>query len=157
VIFAELYWVPGAVEQAEARAHRIGTNHNKVVVEFLVVPNSPDERIYKSLDRKKQDTSKVLDGVSMTLEAVERERKRRPPASAATARKRPAPAPEEADGAAPAPEKATELARKRQCAPDAAWTAQGGPTAVETPSPVTRSKVEFLLRAAQGAAQKPLS
>merc|ERR1719433_1477265 len=70
VIFAELYWVPGAVEQPEARAHRIGTTHNKVVVEFLVVPNSPDERIYNCLERKKKDTSHVLDGVAQSLEAV---------------------------------------------------------------------------------------
>merc|ERR1719379_1824799 len=57
VIFAELHWVPGAVEQAEARAHRIGTTHSKVVVEYLVVPNSPDEAIFKNLERKKEDTS----------------------------------------------------------------------------------------------------
>merc|ERR550537_698125 len=67
VIFAELYWVPGAVEQAEARAHRIGTTHNKVIVEFLVVPNSPDERIYNSLERKKKETSKMLDGAEESL------------------------------------------------------------------------------------------
>jgi hypothetical protein len=72
VIFAELYWVPGTVEQAEARAHRIGTKHNKVVVEFLVVPNSPEERIYDALERKKKDTSKVLDGSEESLGALER-------------------------------------------------------------------------------------
>merc|ERR1719464_2633463 len=70
VIFAELYWVPGAVEQAEARAHRIGTTHTKVVVEFLVVPNSPDEIIYNKLERKKKDTSHVLDGAVTSLDAV---------------------------------------------------------------------------------------
>jgi len=72
VIFAELYWVPGAVEQAEARAHRIGTTHNKVVVEFLVVPKSPEERIYNALERKKKDTSKMLDGTEESLGALER-------------------------------------------------------------------------------------
>ena len=61
VIFAELYWVPGTVEQAEARAHRMGTKHMAVVVEFLLVSNSPDELIYKKLQRKKRDTSNVLD------------------------------------------------------------------------------------------------
>ena len=59
VIFAELYWVPGSVEQAEARAHRIGSTHSKVVVEFLVAPNTPDEIIYNSLERKKQDSEHV--------------------------------------------------------------------------------------------------
>merc|ERR550537_1061713 len=69
VVFAELYWVPGAIEQAEARAHRIGTTHNKIVVEFLVVPNSPDEYIYNSLERKKKDTSHVLNGTEESLNA----------------------------------------------------------------------------------------
>jgi len=74
VIFAELFWVPGAVEQAEARAHRIGSSHSKVIVEFLVVPNSPDERIFRSLERKTKDTSCVLDGTSKSLEAEMHER-----------------------------------------------------------------------------------
>merc|ERR1712060_894946 len=78
VIFAELYWVPGAIEQAEARAHRIGTTHNKIVVEFLVVPNSPDELIYKSLNRKKMDTSHVLDGAAASLEAIQKMRPVKP-------------------------------------------------------------------------------
>merc|ERR1719464_1980901 len=81
VIFAELYWVPGAIEQAEARAHRIGTSHNRIIVEFLVVPNSPDEQIYNSLERKKKDTSHVLNGAMESLEAAHRDRKR--PASEA--------------------------------------------------------------------------
>lgn len=72
VIFAELYWVPGAIEQAEARAHRIGTTHNAVVIEFLVVPDTPDERIYNSLERKKKDTSKVLNAAEESLGALER-------------------------------------------------------------------------------------
>jgi len=84
VIFAELYWVPGAVEQAEARAHRLGTTHTKVVVEFLVVPNSPDEMIYKSLDRKKKDTSHVLNGAIESMNMSEVAFQRREP------RKRPA-------------------------------------------------------------------
>eukprot|EP00441_Pelagodinium_beii_P043767 CAMPEP_0197637374 /NCGR_PEP_ID=MMETSP1338-20131121/12620_1 /TAXON_ID=43686 ORGANISM="Pelagodinium beii, Strain RCC1491" /NCGR_SAMPLE_ID=MMETSP1338 /ASSEMBLY_ACC=CAM_ASM_000754 /LENGTH=708 /DNA_ID=CAMNT_0043209793 /DNA_START=30 /DNA_END=2156 /DNA_ORIENTATION=- len=70
VIFAELYWVPGAVEQAEARAHRLGSTHSKVIVEFLVVPNSPDEQIYNSLERKKKDTSHVLNGTPESLNAA---------------------------------------------------------------------------------------
>lgn len=72
VIFAELYWVPGAIEQAEARAHRIGNVHNKVVVEFLVVPGSPEERIWNSLERKKKDTSKLLNGAEESLGALQR-------------------------------------------------------------------------------------
>merc|ERR1712129_224457 len=74
VIFVELYWVPGAMEQAEARAHRIGSTHSKVIVEFLVVPNSPDERIFSCLERKTKDTSCVLDGTCKSLDAERHER-----------------------------------------------------------------------------------
>lgn len=70
VIFAELYWVPGTLEQAEARAHRIGTKHTKVIVEFLVVPGSPDDLIFRQLERKKRDTASVLDNVDQTFEAA---------------------------------------------------------------------------------------
>lgn len=69
VIFAELYWVPGTVEQAEARAHRIGTKHTKVVVEFLVVPGTPDDLIFNKLERKKRDCSSILDNLDETFEA----------------------------------------------------------------------------------------
>lgn len=69
VIFAELYWVPGAIEQAEARAHRLGTAHNKVLVEFLVMPNSYDEVVYSRLNKKLIGTSLCLNGVAETLMA----------------------------------------------------------------------------------------
>ena len=62
VVFCELYWVPGVLEQAEARAHRIGQKNSSVMVHFLVLPNSPDEVVFASLERKKRDTSVVLDG-----------------------------------------------------------------------------------------------
>jgi len=74
VIFAELYWVPGAVEQAEARAHRIGQTNHRVLVDFLVAKDSPDELVYASLDRKKRDMSQVLDGVEQSMNASTKER-----------------------------------------------------------------------------------
>jgi SNF2 family DNA or RNA helicase len=61
VIFCELYWSPGIMEQAEARAHRVG-QHKSVLVHFLVLPDSPDELVFGMLDRKKRDTSAILDG-----------------------------------------------------------------------------------------------
>ncbi|CAE8659517.1 unnamed protein product [Polarella glacialis] len=127
VIFAELFWVPGAVEQAEARAHRIGSTHSKVVVEFLVVPNSPDEHIYNSLERKKKDTSLVLDGFSESLNAVASEPSERRKRSAA-----------EGVGVGP---------------PDTSGKRQTKKVKFETPSPVDRSKVEFLLRAVRESRQ----
>merc|ERR1719464_1581577 len=123
VIFAELFWVPGAIEQAEARAHRIGTTHTKVVVEFLVVPNSPDEFIYSRLDRKKMDTSHVLDGFAETMEAERHEGKR--PAVGLPLQSSPGP-------------KQSEASDK------------------DTPPPVSRAKIDFLLRAVKAGEAKAM-
>jgi len=149
VIFAELYWVPGAVEQAEARAHRIGTTHNKVVIEFLVVPNSPDERIYNCLERKKKDTSHVLDGVVESLEAVRQMRPERAPKRAT---------PHIKDMLQESSVAESEEGRSKRRAvqflaeDDASSPGPKPPVSqvTETPPPVDRSKLDFLLRAAQG-------
>jgi len=148
VIFAELYWVPGVLEQAEARAHRIGTTHSKVIVEFLVVPNSPDERIYDMLERKKKVTSTVLDGAAVTLGATTTARRKPAP------RKAESPHPEdlvkkksktglsdmlvsEKDRQRSSQDISSPESKKSRSVPDA-----------DTPPPVCRKKVEFLLRAA---------
>jgi len=128
VIFAELYWVPGAVEQAEARAHRLGSTHSSVLVEFLVVPSSPDEDIYNSLERKKKDTSHVLNGTPESLNAVRSLHL----ASASSKAKRVAEGPAEGSDA-------VQVTSKRAKAKAAAKP-------VDT-SAVDRSKVEALLQA----------
>jgi SNF2 family DNA or RNA helicase len=66
VIFCELYWVPGLMEQAEARAHRVGQK-DCVMCMYLVMPDSPDEVIFKMLEKKKKDTSLILDGCESGL------------------------------------------------------------------------------------------
>jgi SNF2 family DNA or RNA helicase len=189
VIFAELYWVPGAIEQAEARAHRIGSTHNKVVVEFLVVPNSPEERIYSQLERKKRDTSKVLDKTDESMGAIERLTQKRLREIAfekgytgaepdidtakkvclgtsakqsavlpkATAKVKDAavttsPAPKVNDAAvteSPAPKRSLDFVLGGIGSKKAAGVANNSP-ALETPPPVSRWKVEHLLRAAKG-------
>lgn len=167
VIFAELYWVPGAVEQAEARAHRLGTTHSSVVVEFLVVPNSPDEHIYNSLERKKKDTSLLLDGTAESLGAVAEpllfaaaRRKRPPPASDAGGQEAPAPGPKRLAAGVKREAGGDELqapATPAAPAPAARGTAAGagGPEEAETPPPVSQSKVDFLLMAMRtGAAEQ---
>jgi len=171
VIFAELYWVPGAIEQAEARAHRIGTTHNAVVVEFLVVPDTPDERIYNSLERKKKDTSKVLDATEESLGALERLTRKRARVLVEErgqgqltfgSAKKPCLAPAvdqsvatpEANPKVDASEDIESPAPKRSVE-GSAISGDKAPSgaALETPSPVSkveRWKVEHLLRGAKG-------
>lgn len=63
VLFAELYYNPGAILQAEDRAHRIGQESN-VCVRYLVARNTVDEQLFKLLDRKFRVLGETLDGVS---------------------------------------------------------------------------------------------
>lgn len=51
VVFCELYWVPGVMEQCEARAHRMG-QESMVDVHYVVVENSMDEQCFRSLSKK---------------------------------------------------------------------------------------------------------
>ncbi|KAF4673333.1 hypothetical protein FOL47_010684 [Perkinsus chesapeaki] len=71
VVFAELYWVPGTIEQAEARVHRIGQTKNCVDIHYLIARGSPDEAVYACLKRKKEDTSAILNGEVETLKTQE--------------------------------------------------------------------------------------
>ena len=51
VIFAELDWTPGALEQCEDRAHRIGQT-NTVHVHYLVAKGTLDEWVWSALAKK---------------------------------------------------------------------------------------------------------
>jgi len=77
VVFAELYWVPGQMKQAEDRAHRIG-QHDCVTVQYLVANNTLDDVLFRALERKAKSTSHILDGHGRGLAA-----KRESPESAA--------------------------------------------------------------------------
>lgn len=50
VVFAELYWVPGQMLQAEDRVHRIGQTE-MVDVHYCIAQGSLDERVYASLNK----------------------------------------------------------------------------------------------------------
>lgn len=51
VVFAEMHWTPGVLEQAEDRAHRIGQK-SAVNVHYLCAPGSIDDIIWPTVSRK---------------------------------------------------------------------------------------------------------
>merc|ERR1712080_67939 len=55
VVFAELYWVPGQMHQAEDRAHRIG-QQSSVSVQYLVAADTLDDILFKALEKKSLST-----------------------------------------------------------------------------------------------------
>lgn len=61
VIFAELDWTPGAMMQAEDRAHRIG-QENSVLILHPLLNKSVDAKLAKTLIRKQEIIEKTLDG-----------------------------------------------------------------------------------------------
>ena len=65
VLFCELDWRPGKMEQASDRVWRIGQD-NKVLVKYLVLDNTIDARIGKSIVRKQKVISTALDGACLS-------------------------------------------------------------------------------------------
>lgn len=51
VLFAELFWNPGHLLQAEDRVHRIGQQH-EVEVRYLLAQDTLDDRIWPMLQKK---------------------------------------------------------------------------------------------------------
>ena len=79
VVFAELDWVPGNMQQAEDRCHRIG-QHDSVNVQHIVVDRSIDARRAKTLLEKQAIIDKALDDpIAKVPIVVEPERKRSDP------------------------------------------------------------------------------
>uniref|UniRef100_A0A8C5BFF5 Zinc finger, RAN-binding domain containing 3 n=1 Tax=Gadus morhua TaxID=8049 RepID=A0A8C5BFF5_GADMO len=70
VVFAELYWNPGQVKQAEDRAHRIGQT-SCVHVHYLIAKGSFDTVMWAMLNRKETVTGSTLNGRKEYLTAEE--------------------------------------------------------------------------------------
>eukprot|EP00931_Biecheleriopsis_adriatica_P102645 TRINITY_DN7758_c0_g1_i1.p1 TRINITY_DN7758_c0_g1~~TRINITY_DN7758_c0_g1_i1.p1 ORF type:complete len:727 (-),score=171.73 TRINITY_DN7758_c0_g1_i1:97-2211(-) len=61
VVFCELCpAVPGVIEQAEARVHRLGQRAGSVDVHFLVVEGTGDDRVFQRLEARGSAVEKVL-------------------------------------------------------------------------------------------------
>ena len=68
VVFAELHWTPGIIEQAENRAHRIGQK-NSVNVHYLIAKGTLDDAMWRMINNKVKVTSTALDGKRLKLDA----------------------------------------------------------------------------------------
>jgi SWI/SNF-related matrix-associated actin-dependent regulator of chromatin subfamily A-like protein 1 len=58
-IFAEISWVPADLLQAEDRLHRLGQDY-PVLIQYLIVDGSQDEKMAEVINEKKQITDKIL-------------------------------------------------------------------------------------------------
>jgi len=65
--FIELPWSPAAVDQAEARAHRL-SQEKAVNIYYLLASDTIDEKVHRLIEKKRKVTSKVNAGKSLTEE-----------------------------------------------------------------------------------------
>ncbi|XP_055574691.1 DNA annealing helicase and endonuclease ZRANB3 isoform X7 [Falco cherrug] len=70
VVFAELYWDPGHIKQAEDRAHRIG-QCSSVNIHFLIAKGTMDTLMWAMLNRKSRVTGSTLNGKKEKMQAEE--------------------------------------------------------------------------------------
>ncbi|XP_070546438.1 DNA annealing helicase and endonuclease ZRANB3-like [Ptychodera flava] len=61
VVFAELHWTPGVMDQCEDRAHRIGQK-SSIQVHYLVARGTIDDFIWSAITRKVSVVSHALSG-----------------------------------------------------------------------------------------------
>uniref|UniRef100_A0A8C3RAS0 ZRAB3 endonuclease n=1 Tax=Cyanoderma ruficeps TaxID=181631 RepID=A0A8C3RAS0_9PASS len=73
VVFAELYWDPGHIKQAEDRAHRIG-QCSSVNIHFLIAKGTMDTLMWAMLNRKAKVTGSTLNGKKEKMQAEEGDR-----------------------------------------------------------------------------------
>ncbi|XP_072328420.1 DNA annealing helicase and endonuclease ZRANB3 isoform X2 [Scyliorhinus torazame] len=75
VVFAELYWDPGHLLQAEDRAHRIG-QCSSVHIHYLIAKGTLDPLMWSMLKRKTRVTSNTLNGIKQRLEVEEADKEK---------------------------------------------------------------------------------
>ena len=60
-LFVERQWTPGIEEQMEDRIHRIGQDKG-VLIHYMQVENSIDEKMSKLVEYKRSVLNEILDG-----------------------------------------------------------------------------------------------
>lgn len=70
VLFAELYWNPGSLLQAEDRAHRIG-QRDCVLVKYLLARQTLDESMWSTVRRKLTVVGHSLTGTAARMDLTE--------------------------------------------------------------------------------------
>ena len=70
-IFAELFWVPGDILQAEDRIHRLGQRKN-AIIEYILAsgPTEFDQKLWKLLRKKTQVIQASLDSDDLAAAAA---------------------------------------------------------------------------------------
>ncbi|KAI1733188.1 hepA-related protein (HARP) domain-containing protein [Ditylenchus destructor] len=61
IVFAEIYWNPGTMMQAEDRAHRVGQK-NPVTIQYMLAKHTADDEIWPLIAQK----LRILDGVKLS-------------------------------------------------------------------------------------------
>ncbi len=67
VVFAELYWNPGHIKQAEDRAHRIGQT-TTVHIHYLIAKGTFDTVMWAMLNRKVAQPSDEEKNVTFSIQ-----------------------------------------------------------------------------------------
>lgn len=62
VVFVEMAWIPGAHDQAEDRALRIGQKADKMTAHYFLGDNTVEEKHFELLETKRTVVGKVLNG-----------------------------------------------------------------------------------------------
>jgi SWI/SNF-related matrix-associated actin-dependent regulator 1 of chromatin subfamily A len=70
VVFVESSWVPGEIDQATDRLHRIGQK-SAVLVQFLVIEDSLEQHMLRTVIDKKQTIKEIVDGDNTESAAVD--------------------------------------------------------------------------------------
>lgn len=76
VIFAEIDWVPGNIEQARDRVRRIG-QIKPVVAHYLVVPETLEDNMLQAVIRKKQVIEKLISSNESIVSNMKKEKEKK--------------------------------------------------------------------------------